>query len=217
MTTADLIEAVFQRLENRAAYTATEIVRSGLNPALTLFALVHAAASIGRVVVTLPAESSFLDLRDVFPQVARLTAITRGQVRTDRPRASLAPMVPLLPMEGATLGRIYPRWIMRRGIPQRWWMMGLSLVGITPRPVADCVLTLTGRMRASSLAVDDPHRPPEIDVGWHPVLAEIAAQLVLVKQGAGEAERALQHLQGLVQQGTLRGALPGTARRGSVA
>jgi len=207
MTTAELCEQIWQQLENRAAYPVDEVCSLGINAALTLLCLLPPHRYIQEITTTCPAEGLTLDLRQIAPRTITVRRVLVAQSQTDRPTDTAGTWQLLHYTTRAHLSRRDPAWWTRRGLPRNWFALGTQQIALTPRPVVDALVTLTctalppasdPNLLTSELALDTLN---------HPLVVDIAAALLRIKQGAGEAERGLQSLQAIMQDTQIEQAL----------
>jgi len=197
-TVAELLDEVALHLgRNREYYPAAEVCRSGLNPALRLLCLLDPTLATERTVVVLPAQSLTLDLRTVAPRAHQVRRVLLGAAGAAVVSRSAAHFAPLAPTTREALARRDPAWLRRTGIPDRWFPLGRHLVAAWPRPVTDHSLTLVCAVVPPPVTADtltDLSSTPALDSTQHELVARVAAAILLLKDGAGEADRGLQML-----------------------
>ena len=192
---SDLLARVWERLgRNTVLYPAQEVLDSGLNPAQTLVTLLNPSLITKRVAVPLIAEETFIDLRQVAPRHIRVRRVVLGNVVTEDPTASLSIVTDLAATTLATLRARSRTWWQDTGVPKYWYMHGRYMIGIYPRAANAEVLTLISTALPTLFVIDNLQAVSELPLGLHPVLSDIAAALLLIKQGHVEAERAIQRL-----------------------
>ena len=199
MTTGELCERIWQQLENRAAYPVEEVCTLGIDAAVTLLCLLTPQLYTQEITTTLTAELLVLDLRQVAPRALAVRRVLVGQSQTDRPTDTAGTWTLLHHTTREQLSRLDPAWWTRRGVPRKWHALGTQQLAVTPRPVVDVLATLT--CAALPPASDPAVLTDELglDAVQHPMVVDTAAALLRIKQGAGEAERGLQHLQAVMQ------------------
>ena len=199
MTTGELCERIWQQLENRAAYPVEEVCTLGINAAVTWLCLLMPHLYTQEITTTLTADLLVLDLREVAPRATAVRRVLVAQSQTDRPTDTAGTWALLHHTTREQLGRLDPAWWTRRGMPRKWSALGTQQLAVTPRPIVDVLATLT----CSALpTASDPNlltAELALDAVEHPLVVDTAAALLRIKQGAGEAERGLQHLQTIMQ------------------
>lgn len=207
MTTGDLCEQIWEQLENRAAYPVEEVCALGINAALVLLCLQLPRLYTQEITTTLTAELLALDLRAVAPRTIAVRRIVIGQSQSDRPVEATGTWALLHHTTREQLSRLDSRWWTRRGMPRKWYALGTQQLVVTPRPVVDVLATLT--CAALPIASDPNALTAELalDAVQHSMVVDTAAALLRIKQGAGEAERGLQHLQTILQGTQMEQAL----------
>jgi hypothetical protein len=203
VNTAQLIERVYQHLQdNHLRYPESEVVGNGLNPAQDLLLLFNPTVLHRRTLCCLPACAQFTDLRIWAPRLLTLLRVVRGDVSADRPDA---PSGWLFPLESTRLCSFSTdlAWMSREGEPTRYFRHGRYLLGVWPRPRTETHLTLIYESLAERLSLDAPEGCSELPQEMHPVIADLAAQLLLMKEGSGETDRALSQMQSLLGAETM--------------
>ena len=96
------------------------------------------------------------------------------------------------PLTRTSLGSLRWRrnWYETRGTPRHWFLFGLYWLCIWPRPEQDEFLTLVYRALPTELSTSNLNAEPDFAETWHDVLPQIAAALLLAKEGSGEVEMA---------------------------
>lgn len=204
-TMAELAEQVYLHLENRALYPLSEVYANGLSPSMRLLCLLDKSLLTQRVAVTLPAYSLVIDLRAVMPRTHQVLRVVLGDATTEVQARTGSHFTPLVPTTRERLALLHPAWLKTVRVPSKWFMLGRHLLCCWPRPMTDMVVTLISAVVPTAASVNAQSVAPDIDVAQHPLVADIAAGLLMVKEGAGEAERAVQMLS------TIAGKEPFTA------
>lgn len=207
-TIGALLEQTYQQLENRAGYTPEEVCANGLTPAMQLLCLLDPRLHTLTSVLIFPGRLLTLDLRSVMPRTHRVLRVLLGQAATDRPAdPDVSRLTPLWPTTRAQLARLHPNWITRIGMPSHWFMLGMHILCCYPRPVEDITITVVAAAVPLAARATDDQATPALDPAQHPVIADLAQWLLMIKMGSGEAERALQALQQRIEGEPLTGAL----------
>jgi hypothetical protein len=215
MTLDELIHLTHMKLgEQGAFYPPAEIVRGGLNPAQRLLCLHYPLLLPFRVVVTAQVEQPFLDLREVTdaagvrmgPRIRRVDRVTLGTI-TDESATPSAGTNERTDLRRTSVQRLsWQRdWLRERGMVRQWFLWGRLWLGLVRRPVAETTLTLMGTAIPRPLVLEEVDSEPEVVRAYHPVIAEIATGLLLVKEGDPAAQLGQQritHALQLQQQGT---------------
>ena len=195
---AALAEQIYTHLENRALYPLPEIYANGLSPAMRLLTLLDKSLLTQRTAVTLPAFSLTIDLRSVAPRTHQVLRVVLGDATTEVQTRTASHFTPLVPTTRERLALLHPGWLKIVRVPSKWFLLGRHLLAIWPRPMTDLVVTIIAAAVPVAASVDAQALSPEIDPAQHALLAGVAACLLMVKEGAGEAERAVQRLGELV-------------------
>ena len=204
---SDLLTRVWERLgRNTVLYPETEIIDSGLNPAQTLLVLLNHTVLTKRVTALLIAEEAFIDLRQVAPRLLHLNRVVLGNVVTDDPSRSLGRVSDLKATTREHLRWKSPAWWRTVGVPKQWYPHGRYWIAVYPRAVAALTLTLVYTALPTPFSITEPQAVSDLPVALHPVIADIAAALLLCKEGQIETQRAIQHLAGHLGQGALQPA-----------
>ncbi len=198
-TTAQMLEQVSQQLENRSAYTPDEQCRTGLNPAFALVCLLSPMVLTQHSVITITARTMLLDLQVSFPRCIAVQRVFLGQNVTDRPGETAGHFVPLRRTTREQLARRDPQWLTRQAEPRYWYLLGRQQLGWYPRPLVDMTITVSGYALPVEVRATELDAAVGLDAIQHPLVVDLAQQLLMVKQGAGEAERGFQQLQALLQ------------------
>ena len=192
------INSVSQKLdENTPYYPSSSIVLDGINPAMRLIAMrkVHLTRRTTQVI---SAESVTVDLRQAAPRLWRLKRVVLGTITGDDPSIS-----------GTEYRRINPAslesiawqrdWFLHRGAVTQYWHYGQHWIGMYKRPIAATTITLIFDAMPLAFTIEDITGPsqssPELPEVYHPMIADIAYALLIVKEGAVESTRAEQVLQ----------------------
>lgn len=193
-----LIDRAQQRLGRFVTYyPSEELVLNGLNPAQTLLCLLDPTLLTRRVAVSLAAGASFIDLRVVMPRQISIQRIVLGDVTADDPTRSLGQVKHLNYTDRVSLS--WRRdWWRHTGVPSQWYLHGRALVGLYRRCIDALTLTLIGQVVPTPFEVDTQGAVSELPIALHPLISDLGACLVLIKEGTVEAQRALSTLGTLV-------------------
>lgn len=197
MTTFDLIQRTQQHLgEQTSFYTDDEIVVNGLNPAMRLLVLARPQLLRQRATVTITADLPFYDLREVQPRIRRMRRVVLGTITGDDPvrTVNTGELRDLTPTTVMKLGSKHS-WFADKGPVEHYWVWGTHWLGLYKRPLTDVTITLVYDALPTAMNVDLPNVEPAVMAAYHPVIADIAAGLLTVKEGTPEAERGLARVQ----------------------
>ena len=207
LSLGDLTTRVWERLgRNPVLYPPAEIIDSGLNPAQTLLALLNHTVLTRRVTASLITEEAFIDLRQVAPRLLHLKRVMLGTVLTEDPSRSLGVVNDLKATTRDLLRWKSQSWWRAVGVPKQWYPHGRHWIAVYPRAVSALTLTLVYAALPTRFSLTDPQAVSDLPVALHPVIADIAAALLLCKEGQMEAQRAIQHLAGHLGQDALQPA-----------
>jgi hypothetical protein len=191
---AAIVELIYRQVENRALYPTEEALLNGVNPAMRLLCLMDHMLHTERVAVSLAARRLTVDLRQVAARSHRVLRVLLGDATADTPALTLGQFAPLLPITRERLACLYPDWLRTVGVPSRWFLLGRHFVCVWPRPMAPVTLTLVCATVPPAAALATLASSPALDESQHAVIADLATPLLLYKEGAGEADRAVQQL-----------------------
>lgn len=202
MNTAQLIQYTSLKLgEQNAFYPSEEIVVSGLNPAQRLLCLAHPRVLVQRLVFTVGTEQPFIDLRRIQDSsgnvvgnhIRTIQRVLLGDVTTD-PATSSTTTGELSRLRSSTLAALVAQknWLRQRGEIRRYWQWGKVWFGVYKRPVVDTTITLIYEAIPTVLSINDLTASPSVQDVYHTTIAEVAAGLLLVKEGAPQGQRGLQ-------------------------
>ena len=198
LSLGDLLDRTWERLGRVTGYYAQdELILNGLNPAQNLLVLLDPTLLRKRALVSLIAKEAFIDLTVAAPRCIAMHRVVIGDVSADDPTRSQGLMGELHPCTRAQL-RWRREWWRTEGTPKLWYWHGRRWIGVSPRPAVAMTFTLiyTGLPRA--FTDTDMGAVSELAATLHPLIADIAAALCLVKEGQIEAARAMQLLQNWV-------------------
>ena len=192
MTGSDLLQRIWDHLGgNTTFYVEEEVIVNGINPAMRLLCLLKPELLTQRVAVTVSAEQSFVDMRESAPRHWILQRVVLGTMTGDTPTKTAYGEFAGLPY--MSLGHLNARsdWFKQRGPIQGYYRHGRFHLGVYKRPEAERVITLV--FRAVPTAFDtntmSSSSPAFADV-WHPLVGDVAAALLLLKEGNVQIEKA---------------------------
>lgn len=202
MTLSDLINRVWQRMDENDAYFPQDvIIVNGINPAMRLITYARPHLLVRRVVFTTNANFSILNLRAIAPRYWRMLRVVAGDATGDLATPSGTDAFPLTP---ATLKQVRWRrdWYVQTGTPRHYWLWGEHYLGLWPRPNRQLTFTLIFSAIPLAFTSNDvfvnPSPEPELPSIWHPLIGDTAAALLLIREGIGEVEKAQAILQNLL-------------------
>jgi hypothetical protein len=196
MDAGALLQRVYDGLGPPATvfWTPEEIFLNGLNPAQRLLVLLKPMLLTQRVPVSLVADEVFIDLRVVAPRAMRIQRVALGDVTTEEPVLTQGREGDLRHTTLATLRGQRDWFRLRRGFPTHWYTHGLYWVCPWPRSTQALTMTLVFSAMPTPLEVVVPSQIPDLPVQFHPVIADVAIELLRCKEGAGEIEQAIDGL-----------------------
>lgn len=202
MTLTDLVQLTLLKLgEQTAFYPQDEIVRSGLDPAQRLLCLVYPALLRFRTTITTPQDIPFIDLRTLTDSSGRtignrLRTIHRvllGDVTADAPVRNLTgELQELRHVSLRALGARDRAWLAKQGPVREYWRWGRIWLGLYRRPVDTTTLTIVFDAMPTPFSLVTPAQTPDIQDAYHPVIAEVAAGLLLAKEGVPQGAKGLE-------------------------
>lgn len=195
LSLGDLLDRAMERLGRVVGYySPDEILVNGLNPAQNLLVLLDPTLLTKRAPVPLIAKEAFMDLRMVAPRCLAIHRVVVGDVSADDPTRSQGLTGELHPCTREQL-RWQRDWWRKEALPSKWYMHGRHWLGVTPRPAVPLTLTLIYAALPMAFTATNLTAVSELATTLHPLLADIGAALVLVKEGQMEASRAVNLLQ----------------------
>lgn len=204
MTLAELIQYTSNKLgEQTAFYTNEEIVQNGLNPAQRLLCLAHPRVLVQRAVCTIGTEQPFVDLRLVQDsngvvignRIRKINRVVLGDVSDDVEEPS-STTGELRRLRSTTLTALITEknWLRRRGEVTRYWQWGRVWFGVYKRPVVDTTVTIIFESMPVVLDINNLTASPSVQDVYHTTIAEVAAGLLVVKEGTPDGARGLQKI-----------------------
>lgn len=195
---ADLAEAVWTQLEARALYPLAEVFANGINPAMRLMTLLKPSLLTQRVEYSFPAYSLVVDLRSVAPRTHQVLRVFLGAVGGDGFLTPAAPFVPLYPTTRHAMAHLRPDWLKSINLPRQYFWLGHQQLALWPRAPHDLTLTLTCAVVPTPATPETQQASPELDATVHDRIADLASELLRLKEGQGDTEQALQRLSTLL-------------------
>ena len=208
MTTDELVTRTYGHLGigQSVYWPQDEVVSNGLNPAQRLLCLLKPDLVTVRTVITQEVDDTLIDLRVKVPRSFRLQRITLGDVSltASGPVATQGRMGDLRRISLASL-RQQRDWMTRFApVSTHWYTHGLTLIGLWPRNSRQVTLTLTHAALPAPLTWSVPTQEPDLPTQWHPVIADLAAPTLMLKEGQTEVEIALKAMEAIIQTEPVR-------------
>jgi len=217
MTTFELLQRQQQHLgEQTAFYTDSELLVNGLNPALRLLCLARPTLLRQRQAITITADLPFYDLRQLGSRIVRLHRVVVGTITGDdlTADATTGRIGDLTPISVLKLAASQAAWLKQQGPAEHYWEWR-DWLGIFPRPATAMTVTIIYDALPTALTLETPDTVPDLAAVYHPLIAEMAAGLVRVKEAGVEGQRGLAtvaRLLGLQAPGTPATAAPPRAQ-----
>jgi len=186
--------------EQTTFYSQEEIIRGGLNPAQRLLCLVYPAILKQRATITVDADMPFIDLRtlvdasgaEVGNRLRTVNRVVLGNVSGDEPvRNSSTGELGALKRISLKKLAARPNWLHLHGPVIQYWLWGKLWMGLYRRPVDTVTVTVMFDAIPAPLSADNLAASPSVQDTYHTVLAEVAAGILLIKEGSPEGERGL--------------------------
>ncbi len=204
MTLSELITRVQQKLGSQTTfYTDAEIVVNGINPAQRLMCLVHPPLNYIRTTLTVTADQAFIDLRTLLDgslaiignRFRSIRRVTLGTVTGNLATNTVA-TGELQKLDHATVKRLSARndWMALRGLVRKYWLWGPYWLGLYERPIASTTITILYAAAPAPLVITSLSASPDIAAVYHPVIAEIATGLLIMKEGNPQTARGLARI-----------------------
>ena len=208
MNTQELVTRTYAHLGIGQAvfWPEVECVDNGLNPGQRLLCLIKPDLVTLRTLVTLAVDTPLMDLRTVAPKAWRVQRVTLGDVSLvpPRPIPTQGRLGDLRKISLAAL-RGQRDWLTRLApTPTHWYTHGLHLLGLWPRNTRATTLTLTYAAVPTALSWSVLTQEPDVPTQWHPVIPDLAAALLMMKEGKTECTIAIQSMQKILQVEPLR-------------
>jgi hypothetical protein len=183
-----------------------EVVDNGLNPAQRLLCLLKPDLVTLRTLVTQNVDEPLIDLRVKAPKAWRLQRVVLGDV-TLTPPAPVPTQGRLGDLRKVSLASLRGQrdWMTRFApTPTHWYTHGLSLIGTWPRNTRSVTLTLVYAAVPTALSWSVLTQEPDLPTQWHPVISDLAANFLMLKEGRGECQQAIQQMENIVKAEPLR-------------
>ena len=191
MTGSDLLQRVWDHLGgNTTFYVEEEVIINGINPAMRLLCLLKPELLTQRVLVTVSAEQSFVDMRESAPRHWILRRVVLGDITgATATKSDYGEFVDLPYM---SLDHLNARsdWFKQRGPIQGYYRHGRFHLGVYKRPEADRSITLVFRAMPTAFTTNTMENSPAFADVWHPLVGDVAAALLLLKEGNVQIEKA---------------------------
>lgn len=204
MTLTDLIQLVSLKLgEQTLFYPPEEVVSAGLNPAQRLLCLVYPLLLRTRYTWTVNADLPFIDLRQITDansvivgnRIRRVVRVILGDVSADTPVINAA-TGEYRELVATSIKRLAATndWMAQKGEVRKYWLWGKLWLGLYKRPIDTTTVTIIFDAAPVPFSLVTPDQVPSVQSAYHPVIAEVAAGLLLQKEGKIEGERGLQKI-----------------------
>lgn len=191
MTGSDIHQRIWDRLGgNTTFYVEEEIIVNGINPAMRLLCLLKPELLTQRVTVNLLAEQTFIDIREQAPRNWSLRRVVLGTITGDTPTKTAYGEFVELPYLSLDHLNARDDWFKQRGPIQGYWLHGRFHMGVYKRPEADRTLTLIFRAVPTAFTTNTMDQSPAFADVWHPLIADVGAALLLMKEGNVQIEKA---------------------------
>src|SRR5262245_54457480 len=183
--------------EQTTFYTDAEVLDVGLNPAQRLLCLAYPLLLQKRAILLLSPDNVWSDLRQLTPTVRRLNRVVLGDVRIEPTQVpATGELRRLLPTHLSRLAG-YPNWLMHQGQTRLWWTFGPFWFGVYARPMVDIQVTLLYDAMPTPMVL--PSDLPDVSAIYHNLLVDIAAGLLLMKEGTPESTRGIARVLGALK------------------
>jgi hypothetical protein len=208
MNTQELVQRTYEHLGIGQAvfWPESEVVTNGLNPAQRLLCLLKPDLYTLRTLIQRGVDDPVIDLRSAAPSAWRPQRVVLGDVTLvpPKPIPTQGRLGDLRKISLASL-RGQRDWMTRLApAPTHWYTHGFSLIGLWPRNSQPLTLTLVYAALPPALSWSQPTQQADLPVQWHPVIADLAAPLMQIKEGRGECQQAIQQMEALLKIEPLR-------------
>ena len=191
MTGSDILQRIWDHLGgNTTFYVEEEVILNGINPAMRLLCLLKPELLTQRVLVTVSAEQSFVDMRESAPRHWILRRVILGDITgATATKSSYGEFFDLPYM---SLDHLNARsdWFKQRGPIQGYYRHGRFHLGVYKRPEADRNITLVFRAVPTAFTTNTMSSSPAFADVWHPLVGDVGAALLLLKEGHTQIEKA---------------------------
>lgn len=204
MTLGQIITLVEQKLGSQTTfYTDAEIVVNGINPAQRLMCLAYPPLNYIRTALTVTADQAFIDLRTLLDGSSAIIGNRFRSIRrvvlgtvTDDVATVTAATGELQKLEYATIKKLAGRndWMSMHGLVRKYWLWGPYWLGLYQRPVASTTITIVYTAAPAPLVIGSLAALPDIPAVYHPVIAEIATGLLIMKEGNPQTARGMTRI-----------------------
>jgi hypothetical protein len=193
MTVNEILQRIGEKLGTFEFYTQAEMIANGLNPAQRLLCLLTPEALTQRTTITLAANEIFVDLRQSAINSWQIRRVILGTITGEDATRSNGEFRDILP---ASLGWMSGRrdWFTKTGAVQRYARHGRFWLVFYRRPVQSETLTLIYRAVPTAFTTASLASTPDVQSSYHPLLADIATALLLIKEGVTESDKAVRML-----------------------
>ena len=190
-------------------YPKDEVMSLGLTAAQDLMTLTDPTSLHDRRVIHVPAKAQFFDLRVHVPDAYNVLRVMVGRYGDDLYSESTGGPRQLhsTSIDSFITDR---SWLASEGLPKRFFRQGRYLIGLHPRPALDTDITLVVNALPPPLILEE--QESLLTDSKQSLIAQVAASLLILKEGQGEVERGLGALQEILQVEGLGQALSGIRR-----
>jgi hypothetical protein len=196
MNLGDLVQRVNIKLgEQSTFYPTEEIVANGLNPAQRLLCLAYPTLLQKRAVLSINPDQVFTDLRQITPTIRKINRVVLGDVTVPAGSfvATTGELTRLLP---TTLERLagFNDWMRKTGQTRKYWLHGAYWLGLWKRPMTTLTVSIMYDAIPEPLTLSSLAAEPDITQIYHPLIADIAAGLLVQKEGNPTGQRGLESI-----------------------
>lgn len=199
MTLSDLVQYIQLKLgEQTAFYPEDEVVRGGINVAQRWLCRFYPRLLRQRLTHTVTTDLPFIDLRTVLDgsgvragnRIRKVRRVMIGDVSGDAPTRNAATSE-LRELRRASLMRLAHRqgWMREKGKIDYYWLWGEYWMGLYRRPIDTTTVTVI--FDAVPVPLVNDTDTPDVQASVHRDIAEIAAGLLLAKEGAPDGVRGI--------------------------
>ena len=191
MTGADILQRIWDHLGgNTTFYVEEEVIVNGINPAMRLLCLLKPELLTQRVLVSLLAEQSFVDMREQAPRHWALRRVVLGDITGATPTKTAYGEFADLPYLSLDQLNARSDWFKQRGPIQGYYRHGRFHLGVYKRPEADRNITLVFRAMPTAFTTNTMGSNPAFADVWHPLVSDVGGALLLLKEGHTQIEKA---------------------------
>jgi len=216
LTVNELVQMVWNRLDNNMTYySKEEVILNGINPAQRLLVLFKPELLQQRVSVSVSKDQAFIDLREVAPRAWRINRLVLGTIPGVSASGGGGTEVTYddkQALKRMSLSQLAWRrtWFRERGKIRGYYSVGRFRIGLYKRPAEARTLSLVYSAMPTAFTINDLASTPDIAETHHAQLADMAAALLLMKEGIVEMDKARRMLEivlGRESVGPLRGVI----------